>query len=204
MKHTTFSLVSAVLLALTVSAAPALAGPHGHKNFMKTYDTNADNKVTVDEFKKASDTRFRNMDNDGNGKLTEGEFSDYVRAKREKRKQERFNKTDADNSGSVSKSEYLAAQQQRAERKFKRMDKNSDGALNAEEYTTHKRKHHRKGRGKRAFSRMDKNDDGYATQAESQAAWDNWFSKMDSNGDKIVTQEEVKQAREARRHRSKR
>jgi len=201
MKHTTYSLISAVLLALSVTTAPVLAGPNGHKNFMKTYDINADNKVTLDEFKTASKERFRNMDKDGNGKLTEGEFSDYVQAKREKRQQERYKKLDTDNNGSVSKDEYMTAAQQRAERKFKRMDKDGDGILSAAEHTTKKRGHRGKGRGKQAFARMDTNNDGYATLEESQTAWDDWFRKLDSNGDNAVNPEEVKQAREKRRHR---
>jgi hypothetical protein len=204
MERKTLSLISVLALGLSLSTAPTLAGKHGQGKFMESFDSNGDGKVTLDEFNTASADRFKKMDKNADGRLTEEEFSTYVQARREQRRLERFKTVDADNNGSVSKDEYLAAQRQRAERRFARMDRDGNGMLDAEEYAQKRGHHDKKGHGKYIFTKLDANSDGHATLEETQVAWDNWFRKMDTNGDKMVTSEEVKQAREKYRHRSER
>jgi Ca2+-binding EF-hand superfamily protein len=191
---------SAMVVCAAGFALPAQAG-QGH--FMRYFDSNNDGVVTPEEFNQASGERFTKMDANGDGKVTVEEFTNYVQTRRADHREKRFEGMDSDKNGSISKEEWLAAQQARAERKFQRMDKDSNGSISTEEYQScnHKGKHkhgHKHKGGKfsaRIFSHMDTNGDGVVTQDESHAAWTNWYKKLDANGDGTVTADEIAKAR---------
>lgn len=53
-----------------------------------------------------SDGEFKQMDTDGNGKVSQQEYMDYVMEATRKKNEEAFKQIDQNNDGSVSKEEY--------------------------------------------------------------------------------------------------
>jgi Ca2+-binding EF-hand superfamily protein len=188
------TLTGAALLVLAMTAAPALAGHghghgHGKGRFMKFFDTNNDGVVNMAEFKAAAAERFKRMDADSSGVLSKDEFRDYMRTRRDERKQNRFARMDTNGNSTVERDEFLAHKQAKAERRFARMDKNGDGSVSKEEYASCQKRKHHKGR---MLKRMDENGDGQISQNESLSAWSKWFKRIDVNNDQVVTADEIK------------
>lgn len=182
------------VLSLGLSTAGVALADKGPGKFMRFFDSNQDGTVTLEEFNQASAERFARMDADGDGNMTRDEFRDYVKSRRAERKQAKFQRMDSDGDGSVSQAEYVAYKTAKAERRFAYMDKNGDGKVDQGEYAScmKKRGHHHKGR---LFDKLDANGDDVVTQAESHAAWSEWFKRIDANQDNLVTQDEVMQYR---------
>ena len=195
----TQSTASILLMIAIVFSGASLAdsGHHGKGRFMSFFDTNGDDVVTTEEFKAAAAERFRNMDADGNGAVTQDEFGAYLKEKRQNWSTVKFQKMDIDKDGNVSQSEYLDYQQQKAQRRFQHMDKNGDGMISEEEYKNSGRYGKRYGKfgREKIFAKLDKNSNGEITQEESLTAWTEWFTKIDLNGDKVVTADEVREYR---------
>ena len=185
------------VLVLFSGAIQADSGQHGKGRFMALFDTNGDDVVTTEEFKAAAAERFRKMDSDSSGSVTQDEFNSYISEKREKWSAVKFQKMDTNGDGNISQAEYLDYKQQKAQRRFHRMDKNVDGLVSTDEFDDSKhygKKHGRYGKGK-IFAKLDKNSDGEITQDESLTAWTEWFTKIDLNGDNVVTVDEVREYR---------
>lgn len=225
MKHIPLTSFALCLLGALLMAAPAYAGGghYGQNRFMRFFDANEDGAVTTEEFNQASAERFKRMDSDADGKLTEDEFASYVQARRAERHQRRFARMDSNGDNKLTLEEFFAYKRQRAERKFARMDEDGDGVVTAEEFSGCRHHGSRSGEhgpgtsgkrdsaaarhsgamgrtvGARVFARLDADGDGQVTQAESHAAWRNWFARLDANGDNTVSADEVRQARTDRR-----
>ncbi len=110
---------------------------------------------------------FSAIDTDGNGQITEAEMQAY----RSARVAERFATADANNDGSLTVEEIVAAAregaedraQRRAERMMSRLDANENGTLEADELAG------RGDRGGKGFGRADANNDGMLSEAEYDA-----------------------------------
>lgn len=187
------------------TADPGMHGD-GKGKFMSFFDSNNDNIVTLDELNAASIKRFSAMDADGNGRVTEDEFSTYVNERRTEHKMQAFNNIDSNGDNQISKEEYLSYKAKQAEQRYSAMDANADGIVTKDEFDSalakrHGNKHGRYVEGRshhnrgRIFSRLDKNNDGELTLDESLAAWTDWFKRIDANGDQIVTADEIQNFR---------
>ena len=196
MSNQTIASILLLVLALFSGVTQADSGHHGKGRFMALFDTNGDDVVTTEEFKAAAAERFRKMDSDSSGSVTQDEFNSYVSEKREKWSAMKFQKMDTNGDGNISQAEYLEYKQQKAQRRFQRMDKNGDGLVSVDEFndSKHGKKHRKYGKGK-IFAKLDKNSDGEITQDESLTAWTEWFTKIDLNGDNVVTVDEVREYR---------
>ncbi|MCD1633415.1 EF-hand domain-containing protein [Martelella mediterranea] len=80
----------AATLALGAAATPSLArdmrGPAPERGFiylLKTSDANKDGKITEDEVVAFQDGRFEEIDVNGDGVITPGEFADFRKAERQ-------------------------------------------------------------------------------------------------------------------------
>lgn len=118
-----------LLVAVALVALPgmALAGQDGHRA-------------------QKMEQRFQQMDQDGNGLVSEQEFADH--------RAERITKADQNGDGQLSEAEFLASaqsrMQERARRMFARLDQDQDGSLSGDELTA-------KGP---MFEKLDANGDG--------------------------------------------
>lgn len=199
------------VLSLSLISATAIADPgHGPGGrFMKYFDTNHDNMVTLNELNAVVKQRFEKMDADADGFVTLKEFQAYISERRAQHQQQRFAEIDANSDGNISQDEYLHYRQKIAEQRFQQLDANNDGVVSQEEFQANKRgwwggksAHggkfgmRRHGGGGRFFARMDSNNDGRLTLEENLAAWTNWFKRIDTNNDQVVTADEVKAFRD--------
>lgn len=100
------------------------------------------------------DAKYRNMDTDGDGKVSRAEFASYD--------QQRFAKLDANGDGVLSLSELSTDDGDRdAADKFKKLDTDGDGKLSATE---------QKAGCDAKFTTIDTDGDGYISQSEMMAA----------------------------------
>ena len=122
---------------LVAAAAPALAQDRTNRGMMR-YDTNGDGFVDRAEWAAGQEARFRQLDTDKDGKLSQDELfartpaagRNVVPDDRQVQRQARFfRQVDSDKDGFVSKAEFLA----QAERNFVRCDLDKDGRINTAE-----------------------------------------------------------------------
>ncbi|WP_421999875.1 EF-hand domain-containing protein [Reyranella sp.] len=125
-------------------ASPARAqtapGPAGRpaRGIMR-YDSNQDGVVDRAEWMAGQEARFRQLDADRDGRLTQDELFARSRAtpanavlpsdREAQRQSAYFQRLDADKDGSVSQAEFIA----QAERNFARCDADKDGRTDAAE-----------------------------------------------------------------------
>ena len=142
------SLSSAALLLI---AGPALAAPDETAPAEKPartsssvprglmrYDTNKDGAVDRAEWKAAQEARFKRLDANGDGKLTQDELFARTPAlgnsilptdRQAQRQSSYFQLLDADKDGVVTLAEFMA----QADRNFARCDLNKDGRIDTAE-----------------------------------------------------------------------
>ena len=129
------------LIALLAAAAqPSFAQDKAQdksQRGMMRYDTNRDGYVDRNEWSAGQEARFKQLDTDGDGKLSPDELnrrpagatgvlpSDAANT----RKTAFFLRMDTDRDGFVSKPEFMV----QADRNFVRCDLNKDGRINADE-----------------------------------------------------------------------
>lgn len=122
-----------------VDTAPAAAKPSREATTgMMRYDTNKDGFVDRAEWAAGQEARFKQLDTDKDGKLSQDEL--FARAPaapgnilpsdaQVRRQTTYFQLLDADKDGFVSKAEFMA----QAERNFARCDLDKDGRINTAE-----------------------------------------------------------------------
>jgi len=131
--------------------------------------------------------RFKNMDLNGDGTVTETEMQEARDQHREKRREKtqdrRLEKFDTNNDGQIDDAEREAAKALRAENREK----------------ADKRKKRR--RMKRRAANPDSNGDGLVSRTEHEAATLSLFTRMDRNGDGVLTKGEGRKKRRKGRRR---
>ncbi len=212
---------------------------HRHGAMIERLDTDKNGKVSLDEAKASASAAFKAFDTDGNGAISKDEIKARRAAFKEARKAvhnaaeadkdkardamraggpymlpgagKRFDRTDADKSGTLSEAEVLAS----AEKMFERRDSNKDGAIDTADARPGKGKwHHGKraehmlkrldadkdgklskdemlARATRTFQRADADKNGEVTKAEMETAAAARFQKRDRNGDGFITADEM-------------
>ena len=147
-----FLSLSAAAAALLLIAGPALAAPDDTvatpekpartssavpRGLMR-YDTNKDGAVDRAEWKAAQEARFKQLDANGDGKLTQDELFARTPAignsvlptdRQAQRQSTYFQLLDADKDGVVTLAEFMA----QADRNFARCDVNKDGKTDTAE-----------------------------------------------------------------------
>ena len=140
-----FSLSAAALLLI---AGPALAAPDDlpaaaekggrAPSGLMRYDTNKDGVVDRAEWKAGQEARFKRLDTNGDGKLTQDELFARTPAignsvlptdRQAQRQSTYFQLLDADKDGVVTLAEFMA----QADRNFARCDINKDGRIDTAE-----------------------------------------------------------------------
>jgi hypothetical protein len=138
--------------ALLLIAGPALAAPddpvatpekparasNAVPRGLMRYDTNKDGVVDRAEWKAAQEARFKQLDANGDGKLTQDELFARTPAsgnsvlptdRQAQRQSAYFQLLDADKDGVVTLAEFMA----QADRNFERCDLNKDGRIDTAE-----------------------------------------------------------------------
>ena len=133
-----------LVFALPADAAPdpvdarQASVPATSPRGMMRYDTNKDGFVDRTEWKAGQEARFKQLDTDKDGKLSQDELfartrpadGDVLPSDAQARRQSSyFRLLDADKDGFISKAEFLAG----ADRNFARCDLDRDGRINTAE-----------------------------------------------------------------------
>ena len=123
----------AIVMALfALSSVPACAQGASRQDaatLIHQSDTNNDGVITRDEFLTRRAQAFSELDRDGSGNLTAGEFEAAVSGRAQRFSARAFGMVDSNADGVVSQSEW----DQNPPRAFERLDRNEDGALSQEE-----------------------------------------------------------------------
>ncbi|MCF6219752.1 MAG: hypothetical protein L3J65_01435 [Robiginitomaculum sp.] len=173
----------------------ALAG----NPFAEKADTNKDGLIQLSEFTALGNQKFTEMDTDANGLVTKEERRAFRELKREARAMKKFAKTDSNDDGFVSETEFMAAHADRKNSMQKWRDMNHDGQISKEDRQARKkmrkakRKEMRQNKAKRP--KMDTNGDGAIDLAEHQAATIAKFERMDKNADGVLGADEQRRPR---------
>jgi Ca2+-binding EF-hand superfamily protein len=141
------------------------------QKLMKKADTNQDGQLTSDELKSAlkqtgnTDTSkldefFNKLDTDGNGSITESEFTSSMQNLRgpqgpppgppPPKPEEMFKEADTDSDGKVTKDELKTAMSKhgtvddtKLDEVFTKLDQDQDGSITLAEFTSGLEKHHK-------------------------------------------------------------
>jgi hypothetical protein len=133
-----FLLFTSPALAAPGDAAPAEAKPARPMTGMMRYDTNNDGFVDHAEWNAGQEARFKELDTNKDGKLSQDELFARTPAaagnvlptdRQFERQTAYFQRMDTDKDGFVSKAEFMA----QADRNFARCDLDKDGRINTAE-----------------------------------------------------------------------
>jgi Ca2+-binding EF-hand superfamily protein len=176
-------------------AAPAFADVGPWQNA----DSNKDGTIDRAEFDAQGAARFKALDANGDGFVTQDEmkaFHEAQRAKFDAAKGEMGGKFlkrfDKDSDGKISATEWPKD----GRLKFEKVDANSDGFVTAEEMTeAHKSRDGKmgghKGDPKDRFAKLDADKDGKLSSSEWSAMGDKMFARLDDNKDGKISTDEL-------------
>jgi hypothetical protein len=140
---------------------------------LQAADQNGDGAVTQDELRSFVTTQFEEMDADGDSRVSEDAFADYVAERRQAMVQQRFEQLDQDGDGALSLGEFRSA-------------RDRAGAMRGRDGED---------TGERLFWRLDANDDNALQPIEATSFADRMFARADTNADGRVTQDELRDRR---------
>jgi len=132
------SVAAFLLLAHPALAADPEAKPSTPTRGVMRYDTNKDGWVDKAEWKAGQEARFKELDTNKDGKLSQDELFSRTPAapgnvlptdRQFERQTAFFQRMDSDKDGFVSKTEFMA----QADRNFARCDIDKDGRINTAE-----------------------------------------------------------------------
>ena len=115
--------------------APPRMEHHGKmQDHLKEMDADGDGKVSETEMTAYRSAKFKQADADGDGTLTQTELVSFHQAEMQRRREERqakmFAAIDKDGSGGASLEEFLTA----GPHSFDRMDRDDDGFIDASDF----------------------------------------------------------------------
>jgi Ca2+-binding EF-hand superfamily protein len=153
-----------LLVAAVALVSPAVAAAQGAQS---------PRQVTRNDYLKAVDGRFSQIDTNHDGKITREELA-------------------AELQREVQVANARIAQQLQA--KFKQLDTNHDGQLSLQEFMAAQPAIHPSETPEQMLERLDKNHDGRLTQDEFRAPEIIKFDRLDANHDGVVTPAEIQAA----------
>ena len=124
--------------APATTAAPKAATPRSSSGGVMRYDANKDGTVTIEEWKTGQQARFKSLDANGDGKLSQDEM--YARTpavgnsilptdRQAGRQSSNFQRLDTDRDGFVTLTEFMV----QADRNFARCDTDKNGRIDTAE-----------------------------------------------------------------------
>lgn len=148
-KATLRILLASSLIALGSGAA--MARDHDERMNFETLDADGSGEITPEDLASLADTRFSDVDTNGDGSVSRDEFVAAHVARAEKRAAQRFERLDADGDGVLSR-DVLEARggKHRGARMIERFDTDGSGGVSAEEFEearAHMRERRGEGRG---------------------------------------------------------
>ena len=180
-------LLGGVVGLMFAAAVPAVA----EMGMWQKADTNKDGAIDRTEFAAQGTDRFKALDADGDGFITEAEmtaFHDAMRAKHDAKQGEMGEKFlkrfDKNSDGKVAADEWPKD----GKLKFEKADANGDGNVTAEEMAALRPDHDG---GKPGIARADTDKDGKVSLAEWNAKGDLMFAKLDANKDGKIAKDEM-------------
>jgi Ca2+-binding EF-hand superfamily protein len=150
-------------IGLGAAAFIGLAGTHTARantdaeSAFQKMDTNADGKLSPDEWEAGQRDMFKKIDANGDGKLS----PDELKAGMEKHEKMMGGKTPGGRETAIEK--------------MKMMDTNNDGSISEDEFISSS---------KTTFDKMDTNHDGFLSKDELKAGHEKMKSKMQEKADK--------------------
>ena len=133
-KNTMKILLASTLIVLGASVAMA-DGLRGERMNFETLDVDGSGEITVEDLTALRDTRFAELDSNGDGSVSRDEFLAAHAARSEERATDMFERFDVDGDGILSRD---AIESRRGggmgERMISRLDTDDSGGVSAEEF----------------------------------------------------------------------
>lgn len=138
MKQTSLKIfVTALAIAAGFGVAEAQDRNQGRAPIdFSTLDVDGSGEIDAADLEQARENRFAEIDTDGDGQVTEAEFTAHMAARAEERAVQMFARLDADGDGTVSRDALEARDGGRrgAERLLARADTDNSGGISEAEF----------------------------------------------------------------------